>query len=228
MSSGGCNSNHCILIVLISLALAAVQGCDIYRVNGDSMSPTFEDGNLIVGLRIRQGSEPADLRGKTVVLHSPVQEYVHGAADAEKKELLVKRCIAVPGDTVAIVDGVCYNSSCEKRYGGLIEIDTVRRRPDLWTVITNNRTYKGDNILNMSPVYVPRAGDEIVLTDRNIALYKRIICLESGEESLNAEKYSFKQNYYFVCGDNMLFSYDSRQWGFVPEHLIISKIIFPG
>ena len=63
-------------IVLISLALAAVQGCDIYRVNGDSMSPTFEDGNLIVGLRIRQGSEPADLRGKTVVLHSPVQEYV--------------------------------------------------------------------------------------------------------------------------------------------------------
>lgn len=54
MSSGVCNSNHSILIVLISLALAAVQGCDIYRVNGDSMSPTFEDGNLIVGLRIRQ------------------------------------------------------------------------------------------------------------------------------------------------------------------------------
>ncbi len=41
--------------------------------------------------------------------------------------------------------------------------------------------------------------------------------------------YRFDGNYYFMCGDNVSSSNDSRYWGFVPEEFIVgvvSRIIF--
>jgi len=39
-------------------------------------------------------------------------------------------------------------------------------------------------------------------------------------------KYTFSNNYFFVLGDNRYFSYDSFDWGLLPEKNIISKAIF--
>lgn len=83
------------------------------------------------------------------------------------------------------------------------------------------------------PVYIPKKGDSIILNTQNIHLYKRILTeyenneIWSSDESLfiNGDtvlSYVFKENYYFMLGDNRHHSQDSRHWGFVPETNLIA------
>lgn len=88
------------------------------------------------------------------------------------------------------------------------------------------------------PLYIPKAGDVITLNDKAYKQYDRAIrvyennpTFETREgkfylEGKEINTYTFKQNYYFMMGDNRHNSADSRFWGFVPEDHVVGKALF--
>ncbi len=131
-----------------------------------------------------------------------------------------------------------------KNFAKTANIQRYVEDPDAWdpSVFPYDARYPW-NTTHFGPIYIPKAGTTVDIAPNTIAFYKRIIEVYEGSEMgldmtisesrnqvlLNGEpitQYTFKQDYYWMMGDNRNNSEDARTWGFVPYNHVIGKPVF--
>ena len=121
------------------------------------------------------------------------------------------------------------------------EFDTISRVVEK-TSFSNSIFFPGNNRFNwnndqLGPIYIPKAGDKINLTINELPIYKKIIrdyennSIEVIDDNIYinnevSNEYTFKQDYYWMMGDNRYNSEDSRVWGYVPFDHVLGKPVF--
>jgi signal peptidase I len=150
-----------------------------------------------------------------------------------------KRCVAIPGDTFYIDNGIYRIKNLPDTIG---HYDNQRRvsetppekfAPNIYNCFPNSEHYKW-NIKNFGPLYIPGENDTVAIDTVNLCLYQKLIEYETqqsvyirdGQVFINdksVSEYVFQQNYYFMAGDFASDSRDSRYWGLLPEDHIVGK-----
>ncbi len=154
-----------------------------------------------------------------------------------------KRCIGLPGDSVSIVNGYYKNNNYKGVLGLLKNQRLLSQTPDslippeAFHTLPYDKHLSNWTIKNFGPLYIPRKGDKITITPGIAVIYRKILEWEQKgklhvdwqhrQVYINRRKikyHTFQNDYYFMAGDNVLDSKDSRYWGFVPEMYIVGIV----
>lgn len=184
----------------------------LVQVDGASMVPTLHHGERLIVRKIAYEPENKDI---VIIKSGVLQKYI------------VKRVIALPGETVDF----------DNEMNVLVNGETI------------SETYIAERQLSMGGLYtypltVPKKGEvadiELILAEmqlnmmgNNVNVYKNEnneLCVMGSslvEDGVFVEGETlYKQDCYFVLGDNRNASSDSRTLGLIPEKEIVGEAIF--
>ena len=156
----------------------------------------------------------------------------------------VKRCVALPGDSFEIrrcrygvrgSDEPLGNVASQERLARLMESGCDRE----YGIVTAGYPHHGMvdwNIADFGPLYIPAAGSSVRMDALHALLYRNLIEWEQRKKLVCRgdtvwlgdsiiRRYRFRENYYFVAGDRVANSQDSRYWGLLPEPFIVGKAV---
>jgi signal peptidase I len=233
-----------LLIAFVILALVRVFVFEPYGIPTGSMKPTILEGDVLLvdklPYRIRSlryipftniAIPYLDLpgigsleRGDVVMFDLPGPP----ASDPREKEDYLKRCVAIAGDTIQLVEG-------RIRVNG-IEVPPVDPEND-------GADYHRRSPISTSRVFpLLRAGGRLIVPFKGYDVFmdstaaERWRTLLEGEgisveyrnrivflDGLPATHYTFHRDYFFAVGDNSANSYDSRFFGFIPYDNLVGR-----
>ncbi|MCC9167582.1 signal peptidase I [Pontibacter harenae] len=116
----------------------------------------------------------------------------------------------------------------------LVRAETGKADPEIFPHKPSVYEWNADNF---GPIYIPKEGATVAITPETLPFYEKAILVYEGNENAEVRdgklfiegqevnQYTFKQDYYFMMGDNRHNSLDSRYWGYVPADHIVGKAV---
>ena len=251
-----------ILLFVVIVALTMIMKVFLFasfKIPSESMAPAIEPGDHIFVNKLSLGPRLYEnlgfLKGKKTKM-----KRIRGFSKVKRNDVLVfdfpydtpgkikqggntfyvKRCVAIPGDTFHIENGIYKVKGISKGLGHIerqkemSEKDEESFIDDLRYTFPKDTTHFRWTIKNFGPLYVPAKGINIHIDTLSVLLYKNLIEYETGKViSVENSKvylggsiihsYTFLQDYYFMSGDWIFDSIDSRYWGLLPDDLVVGK-----
>jgi len=180
-------------------------------------------------------------RNEILVFNFPITDNRWNKIEMDFNAHYVKRCVGIPGDTFYIEDGIYKVKGSADTLGAYCNQAALSNTKDSIPKVTFNCCPFDSNyhwtMKNFGPIYIPKANDRVRIDYKNIELYRKMIAYETGKSlEMNhnvimlggkpLKEYVFRMNYYFMAGDYVMDSKDSRYWGLLPEDHIIGKVSF--
>ncbi len=180
-------------------------------------------------------------RNDILVFNFPYQEQRWDSINLDVMKYYVKRCVGLPGDTLEIRNGYYKIGGIRERVGCLIAQQQITELPDSGASVVMHSFPWSEKlkwtIKEFGPLPIPMKGQKARMDSTSWSLYQQLIGWEQKQrlhingngdvylgDSLIRE-YCFKENYYFMAGDNAYNSQDSRYWGLLPESFIVGRAV---
>lgn len=246
-------------VLLVTLQVFCVTS---FKIPTDSMEPELLSGDNILVNKLTKGARLfnvlASLRGEDIAIYRmlgmgelkrndvlvfnfPYQPQRWDSIAFDVMKYYVKRCIAIPGDTLEIRNSRYRIKGSEEELGNVMAQNLLASTPDtlLHNVEMNAFPWNerlGWTIREFGPLPVPAKGQVVKMDSTTWLFYRQLISWEQKSKlTMDAngsvllgdsviQDYRFQENYYFMAGDKMLNSQDSRYWGLLPESFIVGKV----